>query len=101
MIAAAAAPIWRELPEPATVKPVQPLPPATPKAKPALQPYAFQSASIQAGLANVRGNRVASAALDTQGQQPSAGRGEPEATATSSNESPVIVADSVSGRYGL
>jgi len=99
MIADAAAPIWRALPEPAMVEPVQTLQPATPKAKPALQPYAFQSASIQTAPANARGN-VIPAMLDTQGQQPS-GQVETEAATTSSNESPVVVADPVSGRYGL
>jgi len=111
MIAAAATPIWRSLPEPPKVEPAQPISEARSQSKrasvtyptifqPAFQAPAFQAAvrdpqpTISVATEPASSSTVTAAAAEEAAPASSAA---PEAVSSD----PVSVVDPVSGRYGL
>lgn len=102
MIAAAAAPIWRALPEPPKVKPEPSILSASLQAKHSSKPNAFPTATIK----DVR--PVAASEAEPVSHEPAntdALSDTPPSTstaeATANSDSPASVVDPVTGRYGL
>jgi len=103
MIAAAAAPIWRELPETPRVPPEPSVLHARLTAKPSAKPSVYQPAAIKAAPAIatevVPAKLNALDAVDTP--RPDEKAQTTEAATTTTDDAPASVVDPVSGRYGL
>ncbi|MEI9952972.1 MAG: serine/threonine-protein kinase [Pseudomonadota bacterium] len=111
MIAAAAAPIWRALPEPPSVKPEQTLLRASLKSKPVTRPHTFQTATSKAQepteiwpqpLPPPPMSPGDAIAPEPEVSEPADPSSESEAAAAAGDPDPAVGArDQVSRRYGL
>jgi hypothetical protein len=110
MIAAAATPIWRALPEAPTVKPEPPDLRAQAKSQRVTYPTYFQPAAVREATPTISAvssrepTGVTSAALPTTVASEAMAEHSPPAVsepAENAPSDPPVVADPVSGRYGL